>query len=150
MIESRMLKLHITPAEGDPFEYVVDVDSLVIGRSSRCDLAVADRCLSRQHLRLFQEDGQWMVEDLGSRNGTRINGVLISKPAAVRVLFWAPSVLRKTRPVAGGSTRIPMATCWEASIRLFRRCSSGARAPCSGWQPRGWKAEPSRHRCAAS
>jgi serine phosphatase RsbU (regulator of sigma subunit) len=80
-----MLKLKITPAEGEPFEYAVDSDSLVIGRSSRCDLAVADRCLSRQHLRLFQEDGEWMVEDLGSRNGTRINGVLISQPSAVRI-----------------------------------------------------------------
>ncbi len=82
-IDSTMLKLHITPAEGEPFEYPVDTDSLVIGRSSRCDLAVADRCLSRQHLRLFQADGQWMVEDLGSRNGTRINGALISKPEAI-------------------------------------------------------------------
>ena len=68
-----MLKLHITPAEGEQFEYVVDVDSLVIGRSSRCDLAVSDRCLSRQHLRLFQAAGKWRVEDLGSRDGTRIN-----------------------------------------------------------------------------
>jgi len=118
MIESTMLKLHITPAEGDPFEYVVDVDSLVIGRSSRCDLAVADRCLSRQHLRLFKEDGRWMVEDLGSRNGTRINGVLISKPAAVRV---GDAIAVSTSLIMIGDTEAESSeSSWDSRQSVFR------------------------------
>ena len=78
-----MTTLHIVPAEGEPFEYSLEVDSLVIGRSSRCDLAVADRCLSRQHIRIYNADDQWMVEDMGSRNGTRVNGTMISGPAPI-------------------------------------------------------------------
>jgi len=118
MIASTMLKLHITPAEGDPFEYAVDVDSLVIGRSSRCDLAVADRCLSRQHLRLFQLDGTWMVEDLGSRNGTRVNGLLISKPSAVRVgdaIAVSTSLI-----VVGGAAADGSESTWDHTQSVFR------------------------------
>ena len=78
-----MTKLHIVPAEGEPFPYEFDVESLVIGRSSRCDLAVADRCLSRQHIRIFKSDDEWLVEDMGSRNGTRVNGEMISGPTPI-------------------------------------------------------------------
>jgi serine phosphatase RsbU (regulator of sigma subunit)/pSer/pThr/pTyr-binding forkhead associated (FHA) protein len=78
-----MTTLFIVPAEGEPFEHDLEVDSLVIGRSSRCDLAVSDRCLSRQHLRIFQSDDEWRVEDMGSRNGTRLNGSMISGPTAI-------------------------------------------------------------------
>ena len=78
-----MLTIHVSPAEGEPFEYTIETDHFSIGRSTRCDLAVSDRSLSREHLRLFLEGEQWFVEDLGSRNGTRVNGMLIAKPTTV-------------------------------------------------------------------
>ena len=78
-----MTTLYIVPAEGEAFEYELQGDSLVIGRSSRCDLAVADRCLSRQHVRIFRSGGEWLVEDMGSRNGTRVNGSMISGPTPI-------------------------------------------------------------------
>ena len=78
-----MTTLHIIPAEGEPYEHALKGESLVIGRSSRCDLAVSDRCLSRQHVRLFKSDDDWMVEDMGSRNGTRLNGSMISGPTPI-------------------------------------------------------------------
>ena len=79
-----MTTLHIVPSDGDAFEYSIEDDSVVIGRSSRCDLAVADRSLSRQHLRIYRSEDDWMVEDMGSRNGTRVNGMLISGPTAIK------------------------------------------------------------------
>jgi sigma-B regulation protein RsbU (phosphoserine phosphatase) len=78
-----MTTLYIVPAEGEHFEYALEVDSLVIGRSSRCDLAVSDRCLSRQHIRIYRADDGWLIEDLGSRNGTRVNGEMISGPTSI-------------------------------------------------------------------
>jgi serine phosphatase RsbU (regulator of sigma subunit) len=78
-----MTTIYVVPAEGDAFEHELETDSLVIGRSSRCDLAVADRCLSRQHVRLYQSDDGWLVEDLGSRNGTLLNGTMISGPTPI-------------------------------------------------------------------
>ena len=78
-----MTTLHIVPAEGEPFEHEFEADTLIVGRSSRCDLAVADRCLSRQHVRLSKTDDGWQVEDMGSRNGTRLNGSMISGPTPI-------------------------------------------------------------------
>jgi len=79
-----MTTLYVVPAEGEPFDHALEADSVVIGRSSRCDLAVADRCLSRQHVRIYKSDDELLVEDLGSRNGTRLNGAMISKPTPLK------------------------------------------------------------------
>ncbi|MCS6970318.1 MAG: FHA domain-containing protein kinase, partial [Planctomycetes bacterium] len=48
--------------------------SCTIGRHSSCGLVIADRAASRQHARVFHADGCWQVEDLGSANGTVVNG----------------------------------------------------------------------------
>ncbi|WP_173079076.1 DUF1707 and FHA domain-containing protein [Phytohabitans rumicis] len=46
----------------------------VIGRDTHCDLRLTDDSVSRRHAMLTSVDGQWMVVDLGSTNGTRVNG----------------------------------------------------------------------------
>src|SRR5262249_8369277 len=46
-----------------------------VGRSSMNDLPISDKMLSRQHARIVRDtDGGLTVEDLGSRNGTFLNG----------------------------------------------------------------------------
>jgi len=45
-----------------------------IGRSSECELAIRDPKASRQHARLHARDGVLVLSDLGSTNGTRVNG----------------------------------------------------------------------------
>jgi hypothetical protein len=47
---------------------------LVIGRSSGCQLVVADDTVSRRHAELFVEEGRWLLRDLDSSNGTWVNG----------------------------------------------------------------------------
>jgi hypothetical protein len=47
---------------------------LVIGRSSGCQLVLADDTVSRRHAELYVEDGRWLLRDLGSANGTWVNG----------------------------------------------------------------------------
>jgi serine phosphatase RsbU (regulator of sigma subunit) len=79
-----MITLRVTPAEGAPFEHEVGSEELVIGRSSKCGLSIRDRFLSRRHARLHREDETWLIEDLGSRNGTFVNGRSIEGPEAVR------------------------------------------------------------------
>jgi len=50
----------------------------VIGRSAGCHLTIDDPLISRSHARITVSDDQITVEDLGSRNGVRVNGRLIS------------------------------------------------------------------------
>lgn len=78
------LSLHIVPADGAPFDHPLVEDSLVIGRSSSCGLTLPDRFLSRQHSRVFRDAGQIFVEDLGSRNGTLVNGEPIRAPRRLK------------------------------------------------------------------
>ena len=49
-------------------------EGLVIGRNPDCDLVVTDPTVSRRHAELRLQDGRWILADLGSSNGTRVNG----------------------------------------------------------------------------
>ena len=77
------MKLHIDPADGERFERLFDRDSMVIGRSSSSDLSLPDPFLSRFHARMFRDGDDILVEDLGSRNGTFLNGVAVAEPTRV-------------------------------------------------------------------
>jgi len=50
-----------------------------IGRSPDCELALRDKRASRHHARLHARDGMLVLTDLGSTNGTRVNGQRISE-----------------------------------------------------------------------
>ena len=47
---------------------------VVVGRLADCDICVEDANASRQHAAFVQVDDAWHVEDLGSTNGTKVNG----------------------------------------------------------------------------
>jgi pSer/pThr/pTyr-binding forkhead associated (FHA) protein len=78
------LRLRVVSADGRRFEHEVEGDSLVVGRSSRADLALADRAMSREHARLQHGADGWVIEDLGSHNGTRVNEAPIEGPHRLR------------------------------------------------------------------
>src|SRR5690348_2682469 len=48
-----------------------------LGRASECEVQLVDTELSRRHAQLRKSSDGWEIEDLGSRNGTRVNGALI-------------------------------------------------------------------------
>jgi two-component system, NtrC family, sensor kinase len=53
-----------------------------IGRQKET-LPLADEMISRQHARVFYRNGRWLIEDLGSANGTFIDGMEVSRPMPV-------------------------------------------------------------------
>lgn len=55
-----------------------------IGRNAGCDLAIADPTVSRLHARLERTPDGWLLRDLGSTNGTRVNGWLVRGQVPVR------------------------------------------------------------------
>lgn len=54
-----------------------------IGREPTCDMTLADVTVSRWHASLVQADGCWLLADLGSTNGTRVNGWRVNVPTPV-------------------------------------------------------------------
>jgi len=52
----------------------------IVGRSKQADLCLQEGFVSRRHARLWLESGRLMVEDLGSANGTFVNGERLTQP----------------------------------------------------------------------
>jgi hypothetical protein len=53
--------------------------SVTIGRDAACEICIGDEGVSRRHVRVYREAGQWYVTDLNSGNGTLLDAVRIQK-----------------------------------------------------------------------
>jgi hypothetical protein len=60
-------------------------DQFSIGRDASCDLAIADMTVSRLHARLERTPDGWLLSDLESTNGTRVNGWRVRTQVPIRV-----------------------------------------------------------------
>jgi pSer/pThr/pTyr-binding forkhead associated (FHA) protein len=60
-------------------------EPVVIGRGSDCQILLDDDYSSTRHARLFQSEGEWWVEDLGSTNGTYLDGQRVTRPVAAEI-----------------------------------------------------------------
>ena len=58
---------------------------ITIGRADDATLVLTDDYASTRHARLFPQDGQWIVEDLGSTNGTYLDRQKVTQPTPVPV-----------------------------------------------------------------
>ena len=59
-------------------------DSVVIGRAPDCDVVIQDLKASRRHCQLTRKTEGFLLEDLGSRNGTLVNGAKITQPILLK------------------------------------------------------------------
>jgi hypothetical protein len=64
--------------------YVVGSGGATFGRSRQCDVTLDDPNVSRTHAEIRPRGGSWVVSDLGSTNGTRVNGRRIQGPEVLR------------------------------------------------------------------
>ena len=75
------LTLH-PPRRASRFLVIHEGNSLLVGRDPECGLVIEDAKVSKQHARLAWQGSGWVLEDLGSKNGTSLNG----QPASGRPL----------------------------------------------------------------
>ena len=54
-------------------------DELLLGRHPRCDIVLEDESVSRRHAQILFRDGIWVIRDLGSTNGTTVNGARVGR-----------------------------------------------------------------------
>ena len=59
--------------------FPLENETAVLGRHPECDIVLESPAVSRQHARIVRQAGQYLVEDLDSRNGTYLNGQLVTQ-----------------------------------------------------------------------
>jgi len=57
---------------------------VLVGRAPTCTLVIDDDFCSARHCRIFPENGEWKVEDLGSTNGTYLGNQRVTDPVPLR------------------------------------------------------------------
>jgi len=86
-VTAYFLQVQSGPSAGERFP--LTKERTVIGRHPSCDMMIAESAVSRQHAAVILDasgaDGTVIVEDLGSRNGTLLNGRAIAAPQRVHV-----------------------------------------------------------------
>src|SRR6266498_3935054 len=95
------MRAQLLPLEGGP-PLDLAKEMMLIGRQEDCDLRLDHKSVSKMHCVLVKTDGVVLVRDLGSTNGTRVNGTRVRRAALLpndklsvanfhfRVLFGAP------------------------------------------------------------
>jgi hypothetical protein len=83
---ARGLRLLVLEAGGSdlPLGEVIEVSNgATLGRAGRSSLVVADPAVSAEHARFALLEGEWVIADLGSTNGTLVNQALVQGEAAL-------------------------------------------------------------------
>jgi predicted component of type VI protein secretion system len=74
------MRAQLIPLDGsNPIEIVRDLT--VVGRKEECDLRLDHKSISKLHCVLVKTDGLLLLRDLGSTNGTRVNGQRVRRAA---------------------------------------------------------------------
>jgi hypothetical protein len=77
---AEMPMLLVIEGPGPSQRVLIEQEIVMIGRDEDCDLVIPDRQVSRRHARVRLEEGRCFLEDLGSKNGTFVNGQELTGP----------------------------------------------------------------------
>jgi pSer/pThr/pTyr-binding forkhead associated (FHA) protein len=105
-------KLYILsgPDKGKSFE-IGFLEAITVGRSSLCDIQIKDDNISRFHIEIQKKRSKYFVIDLGSKNGTFIDGSDINPGMGVE--------LKEGVPVVIGKSIIGLGDVCESSLKPF-------------------------------
>ena len=74
------MHVRLIPVDGgSPIEITKDL--VVVGRKEDCDIQLDHKSVSKQHCVIVKTDGLLLVRDMGSTNGTRVNGQRVRRAA---------------------------------------------------------------------
>ena len=77
-------KLVLTAGPRKGQELRLDRREVTIGRAENADLVIRDEFASTHHAKLVLMNGEWLIQDLNSTNGTFVNGKRVGTPIVVR------------------------------------------------------------------
>jgi hypothetical protein len=83
-ITSHAPKAHLLTIKGEGIQETYPLQEInLIGRAQDNTLCIDETTVSGYHARLSYQQGQWWLEDLGSRNGTLLNDLPVTEPIVV-------------------------------------------------------------------
>jgi hypothetical protein len=122
MIDGSRLVMSEGPQPDQTF--VLDHDRLTIGRDPNNDIVINDPQVSRQHARIRRQGGLTVIEDMGSTNGTFVNGMRLANPHTLATgdsislgdavtLTYHEAAIATTEPLGGRPTIAGMPPSYE-------------------------------------
>ena len=82
MVSQFQLIMRSGPTPGASF--ILEGDQLTVGRDATNEIVINDAEISRRHARLTFQGGKYVLEDLGSTNGTFVNGQRLAGPRVLK------------------------------------------------------------------
>ena len=98
-----------------PFRQPLQGEAVSIGRASDCSIPIKDRYLSRKHAEIVAVGNAWMLKDLGSANGTYLNGSRVERD----------EILKTGDRIRLGDTEIVFETSGASTDRFFTVDTAG-------------------------
>lgn len=98
-----------------PFRQPLQGEAVSIGRASDCSIPIKDRYLSRKHAEIIAVGNGWMLKDLGSANGTYLNGSRVERD----------EILKTGDRIRLGDTEIVFETSGASTDRFIAVADSG-------------------------
>ena len=83
-MEPRPIQLTVLQPNLAPMKVSSAGPTITLGRATECTVPIKDRYLSRKHAEIVFLDGEWVVRDCGSVNGTMLNGARLVQPVPLR------------------------------------------------------------------
>ena len=80
-----MIKLYVMDRLDEIQSFDLERDVVYVGRSPRNDICLKDPYLSQRHLKVSKRGEKYFIQDLGSKNGTFVNGVAVSPDLEVEI-----------------------------------------------------------------
>jgi len=136
-----MPRLKIT--SGSQAGKTVDVaKATIIGRGETAQLQITDKAASREHCKVFEQGGAWVVADLNSRNGIKVNGVSSTRKNLShgdKIVIGETTIEFDT---AGGGSSKPAGDAKAEKEAAFAAARAGAAPPKKGASAPSGRAAP--------
>jgi hypothetical protein len=98
----------------------LDMNEIVIGRTGNCEIVIPSRQVSRRHARLLRTGSGFVIEDLGSKNGTHLNGKRITEPKLLQDGDVIQIALAMEMIFVGREATVPLTRAEAVSLGLGR------------------------------
>ena len=119
------MKFNIVVNDGNEIStFDLENASVSIGRSGDNDIQLNDKHISRNHLMLWEEDNRILAKDLGSENGTYVNGRQIPSGKAIELIMGQSILVGKSLISLRAGKSETVSVFLQPDDTLFQRIST--------------------------